>query len=159
MAKKNSGKYYLRNSSSGTYQDVTTLFEGVNILAVQNADARGKAVNVFTQQWVTSETEDFMITGDSGVIIRENVNITIVFAVGQRYSDTTIDTQQVYDNFINYLTNTDVWIRSRYVDKDIHCVNMDGVEPKTVKLKRGSNSYILGEIKMHNLSKPTSINV
>ena len=155
MAKKNSGKYYLKNTAAGSYADVTTLYDGVNILSVEGFNARGKSLNVYIEQWITGGT-DFMITSNNGVIVRENVDISVVFAVGQRYASTTIDTQTVYDNFVNYMTNTDVWIKSTYVGKQVHCVATDKFEPEKVKLKRGNDSYILGKITLKTLEKPTT---
>lgn len=153
MAKKINNKYFVKNTASGSYSDVTTLFDGVNVLSVGNMSAIGKAVNIYTAQWVDSQTEDMIIAGDN--VIRENVDITVTFVVGQRYANATIDTQSVYDAFVNYMTNTDVWIRSAYVGKQVHCVALDGFEPKKVKLQRGSESYILGEIKLHTIEKPS----
>jgi hypothetical protein len=50
-----------------------------------------------------------------------------------------------------------VWIKSSYVGKQVHCVDIDKVEPKTVKLKRGANEYILGEIPLQTLGAPTAV--
>ena len=156
MAKKITNKYFVKNTANGSFADVTTLFDGVNILAVEGFDAKGKALNVYIEQWIDGGT-DFMITSNNGQIVRENVSIKVVFVVGQRYANSTIDTQTVYDSFVNYMTNTDVWIKSMYVGKQIHCVAIDKVEPKTVKLKRGANEYILGEIPLQTLGAPTAV--
>ena len=160
MARKITGKYYCKNTSSGSYSDVTTLFDGVNVLSVDGFDSRGRTVNVYSQQWLDTQDEDFLITTVDGnnnpVIVRENVDVTVTFAVSRRYANNVIDEQTVYDNFVNYLTGSDVWIASKYVGKQVHCVALEGVTPQTVKLKRGNNSYILGEVKLHTLSKPTS---
>lgn len=156
MAKKNTNKYFVKNSANGSFTDVTTLFDGVNVLAVEGLDAKGKALNVYVEQWITGGT-DFMITSNNGQIVRENVDIKVVFVVGQRYANATIDTQSVYDSFVDYMTNTDVWIRSSYVGKQVHCVCIEKFEPKTVKLNRGGNSYILCEIQLNTLEPPTTI--
>ena len=155
MAKKITNKYFVKNTANGSFVDVTTLFNGVNILAVEGFDSRGKALNVYYEQWVTSGT-DFMITSNNGQIVRENVDIKVVFIVGQRYANAAIDTQTVYDSFVDYMTNTDVWIKSSYVGKQVHCVALDKVEPKTIKLHRGGNTYILGEIQLNCLEKPSA---
>ena len=147
MAKKNTNKYFVKNSASGSFTDVTTLFDGVNVLAIEGLDSRGRSLNVYYEQWITGGT-DFMITSNNGQIVRENVDIKVVFIVGQRYANTTIDTQEVYDSFVDYMTNTDVWINSSYVGKQVHCVCIDKIEPKTIKLHRGGNTYILGEIQL-----------
>ena len=155
MAKKITNKYFIKNSASGSFVDVTTLFDGVDILAIEGLDAKGKALNVYVEQWITGGT-DFMITSNNGQIVRENVDMKVVFIVGQRYASTTIDTQTVYDSFIDYMTNTDVWVKSSYVGKQVHCVCTDKVEPKSVKLHRGDNTYILGEITLKCLETPTT---
>lgn len=154
--KKLNGKYFLKNTENGNYSDATTLFDGVNILAVEGFDARGKALNVYVEQWIDGGT-DFMITSDDGQIVRENTDITITFIVGQRYANATIDTQTVYDSFVDYMTDTDVWIKSSYVGKQVHCVCIDNVEPTTIKLHRGNNTYILGKIQLKTLETPSSI--
>ena len=156
MAKKITNKYFVKNTANGSFADVTTLFNGVNILAVEGFDAKGKALNVYIEQWIDGGT-DFMITSNNGQIVRENVSIKVVFVVGQRYANSTIDTQTVYDSFVDYMTNTDVWIKSMYFGKQVHCVAIDKVEPKTVKLKRGANEYILGEIPLQTLGAPTAV--
>ena len=156
MAKKITNKYFVKNSANVSFADVTTLFDGVNILAVEGFDAKGKSLNVYYEQWIDGST-DFMITSNSGQIVRENVSIKVVFVVGQRYANSTIDTQTVYDSFVDYMTNTDVWIKSMYVGKQVHCVAIDKVEPKTVKLKRGANEYILGEMQLQALGAPTAV--
>lgn len=159
MAKKISNKYFIRKSPNEDYTDVTTLFDGVSILSIENFDSKGEAVNVYTAQWVNSQTEDFAITAtdenDEPVIIRKNVDIKLIFIVGQRYANSTIDTQVVYDDFVDYMTNTDVWVASKYVGKQVRCVNLQKTEPKSIKLHRGGNSYILGEITLKTLDKPT----
>ena len=156
MAKKITNKYFVKNTANGSFVDVTTLFDGVNILAVEGFDAKGKALNVYVEQWIDGGT-DFMITSNNGQIVRENVSIKVVFVVGQRYANSTINTQTVYDSFVDYMTNTDVWIKSMYFGKQVHCVAIDKVEPKTVKLKRGANEYILGEIPLQTLGAPTAV--
>lgn len=152
--KKLKNKYFVKNTANGSFTDVTTLFDGVRILAVSGFNERGKALNVFVQQWQNGAT-DFMITGDSNVIIRENVDIKITFVVSQRYADNLIDTQTVHDAFVNYMLNTDVWVASKYTNKQVHCVADEKYEPQTVKLHRGENSYIMGELLMLTLEKPT----
>jgi len=154
MAKQIKNKYFVKNTINGNFTDVTNLFQGVNILAVEGLDAKGKALNVYCEQWQSGGV-DFMITADNGQIVREMVDIKVVFIVGQRYANAAIDTQTVYDNFVNYMTNTDVWVQSAYVNKQVHCVALEKVEPKTIKLHRNGNSYILGEIPLHTLEYPS----
>lgn len=152
------GVYYIKNTNNGTFQDITQLFDGVRVLAVSGVAAKGKAVNVYHEQWIDSEQEDFMITTNEGVIIRENVDIEVTFLVHQRYASDTIDVKTQHDQFVNYMTNTDVWIRTGYQNDVIaHCVSVDGYEPTTMKLKRDNNAnYALGTIKLHCLNTITT---
>ena len=156
MAKTIQNRYFVKNTASGTYTDVTTLFQGVSILAVEGFDSIGKSLNTYMEQWVDGST-DFMIAGNNGVIARENVDVKVVFIVGQRYANATIDTQTVYDAFVAYMTNTDVWVKSAYVGKQAHCVASDKFDPKTIKLHRGGDSYILGELTLKCLESPTAV--
>ena len=156
MAKQIKNKYFVKNSANGSFVDVTTLFDGVSILAIEGLDSRGKALNVYIEQWITGGT-DFMITSNNGQIVRENVDVKVVFIVGQRYSNTTINTQSVYDSFVDYMTNTDVWVKSSYVGKQVHCACIEKIEPKTIKLHRGGDTYILGEIQLRTLESPISV--
>lgn len=157
MASSTTGKYKIKNTASGSWSNPPS---GVQILIVEGMTSKGKAVNIYTAQWVNEQDEDFLITtrdqSDNPIVIRENVDVKVTFIVGQRYANTTIDVQSVYDSFVDYMTNTDVWIASTYVGKQAHCVALDKVEPKTVRLKRGTNSYIIGEITLHTIGKPTS---
>ena len=159
MSKKITGKYYIKKTLAGPYTDVTTAFDGVNILDVTGMTERGKAINVYNEQWLGSNNEDFEITTNNGTIVRENVDITITFVVGRRYATNTanFNEQSVFDSFVDFLTNSDVWIKSLYVGKAVHCVANDKVDPKEIKLHRGTESYILGEIQLHCLEKPTNV--
>ena len=143
--------YYVKNTSTGIFQDVATKFQGVRVLSVTGVAAKGKAVNVYHEQWMDSETEDFMITTNNGTIIRENVDIEVTFLVHNKYATNTIDVKTQHDAFVNYMTNSDVWIRTSYQNNVIaHCVCLDGYEPTTMKLKRDENAnYALGTIKLH----------
>jgi hypothetical protein len=156
MANELKGKYYTKNTLSGSYQDFATKFDGLRVLAISGLDSKGKALNVYVAQWMNSQTEDFMITTNNGVIVRENVDVQVVFAISRRYASTSINEQTVYDTFIDYMTNTDVWVASRYVGKQVHCVSMDKFEPEKIKLNRGNNSYIFGKVTLHALEKPTA---
>ena len=150
--------YYIKNQSQGNFQDVATAFSGVRILSVTGVAAKGKAVNVYNEQWMDSQTEDFMITTNNGTVIRENVDIEVTFIVHQRYSNSTIDVKTRHDQFVNFMTNTDVWIKTSYQNNVIaHCVCIDAYEPTTMKLKRDNNAnYALGTIKLHCLETITT---
>lgn len=151
------GKYFVKNTANGTYQDVSVQFDGVSILSLDGMASIGKALNVYIEQWMDG-TVDFEITGGGSSIVRENADLKVVYICGNRYTDTAnFDAETANDTFLAYMTGTDIWLRSKYYNKDVHCVSVDKVEPKTVKLQRGSNSYIIGEFTLKCLGKPTAI--
>ena len=154
-------RYFVKNTEDGTFQDITVLFDGVAVLKVDGFLAKGKPINIFTQQWLSNQKEDFLITtlddNDNPVVIRENVDIEITFIVRQKYADSVIDVQDVHDSFVDYMTNSDVWVKSAYVgNKYVHCVCQSEYKPTTVHLQRGDSSYIMGTIKLHTLDAPIS---
>lgn len=156
-----SNRFFAKNTESGTFQDITTMFDGVAVLKLDGMLAKGEPVNVYTAQWIDSQQEDFMITtlddNDNPVVIRKNVDLELTFIVRQKYATGTIDVQTVHDNFVNYITGSDVWLKSSYVgNKYVHCVCLKEYKPTTVKLGRGDNSYIMGTITLHCLDAPTS---
>ena len=115
------GKYLLKQQSEEEYEDVTTLFDGVRILQVSGMNSLGEAINVYNEQWVDGST-DFVIASTDGKIKRKNITIEVVFVVSERYaSNAGIDTQEQYDAFIDYMTESDIYIKSLYTDKTVHC--------------------------------------
>jgi len=150
--------YFAKNTENGSFQDLTTLFDGVRVLKIDGMMSQGKPVNIYTAQWTDEQEEDFLITTIKNgvpVVIRENVNIEITFIVRQKYATNTINVQQVHDAFVSYMTSTDVWIKSAYVgNKYVHCVCLNDYKPTTVKLGRGDSSWIMGTITLHTLDAP-----
>lgn len=153
--------YQVKNTTNGVFQNISTLFDGVQILKVDGMLAKGKPVNIYTAQWINSQDEDFLITtldsNNNPIVIRENVDIDITFIVRQKYATGTIDVQTVHDSFVAYMTNSDVWIKSSYVgNKYVHCVCLKEYKPTTIKLHRNNdNSYAMGTITLHCLDAPT----
>lgn len=154
-------RYFVKNTSNGTFADITTLFDGVAVLKLDGMLAKGKPVNIYSAQWIDSQQEDYMITTLNGsgnpVVIRENVDLELTFIVRRKYATGAIDVQSVHDSFVSYMTNSDVWLKSSYVgNKYVHCVCLKEYKPTTVKLERGNDSYIIGTITFHTLDAPTS---
>lgn len=161
MAQDLRNKYFAKNTANGTFVDLTTTFNGLRVLKVDGMLAKGQAVNIYNEQWVNSQEEDFMITTrdeyGNPIVVRENVDIDITFAVKQKYAsgNTAIDVKQVHDAFISYMTNSDVWIKSAYVNNEyVHCVCLKGYKPTIAKLQRGDNSFIMGTLTLHTLDAP-----
>ena len=155
-----SNRFFAKNTESGTFQDITTMFDGVAVLKLDGMLAKGEPVNVYTAQWIDSQQEDFMITtlddSDNPVVVRKNVDLELTFIVRQKYATGTIDVQTVHDNFVDYITGSDVWLKSSYVgNKYVHCVCLKEYKPTMVKLGRGDNSYIMGTITLHCLDAPS----
>ena len=155
--------YFTKNSESASWEDITSKFDGVRILKMDGFLAKGKPINIFTQQWLSNQKEDFLITTLDGsnnpVVIRENVDLELTFIVRRKYasSQQNFNVLSVHDNFIAYMTNSDVWLKSSYVgNKYVHCVCLKEYKPTTVKLERGNDSYIIGTITFHTLDAPTS---
>ena len=165
-------KYLLKNTASGQYADVSAVqsgaFKGVKILSVTGMQELGKTKNVYTASWEYEDEEDFEIvmqdSSDTKKIIRENVDITITFAVRKKYASFanqqeaySFDVRAVHDALVHYMTNSDIWIRSLYNGLQVHCVCLDKYEPTLIKLKRGDESCMLGALTMHCINKPTII--
>lgn len=154
-----SNRYFVKNTSDGVFTDITTLFDGVAVLKVDGMLAKGKPVNIYTAQWIDSQEEDFLITTldehDNPVVIRENVDLEMTFIVRQKYATRTINVQSVHDDFVDYMTGSDVWIKSSYLgNKYVHCVCLKEYKPTTIMLERGANSYIMGTLTLHTLEAP-----
>jgi len=160
MANNLYSKYYVKNTENGTFTDIATLFSGVAILKVDGLNAKGEPINIYNAQWQNSQREDFMITNfdESGnpVVIRKNTDIDITFIVRQKYANSQIDVLTQHDAFVNYMTNSDIWIKSKYCGgKQVHCICLKEYKPTTQKLFRGDNSYMMGTITLHSLDSPT----
>lgn len=154
-----SNRYYVKNTENGTFQDITTMFNGVAVLKISGFLDKGKPVNIYTEQWIDNQEEDFLITtieDDAPVVIRENTDLELTFIIRQKYAESTINLMTVHDNFINYMTGSDVWLKSSYVgNKYVHCVCLKEYKPTEINLERGDKSYIMGTITMHTLNSPT----
>lgn len=156
------GKYFVKRTSSGSWEDVTTKWNGLKILSVDGFNEQGDAENVFTQKWINSQTEDMMVTKQDGqgnpIIIRANVDLTVTFIVARRYASTTIDEQTIYDSFVKYVCKDgDFYIKSAYVGKYVHVVCLKGFKPTAQRLQRGEKSYILATMTLHCLEDATTV--
>lgn len=150
-------KYFLKNTENGEFQDVTTLFDGVRILKVDGMLAKGEPINIYNEQWINSQSEDFLVTTideqtGNNVVIRKNVDIEVTFIVRQKYATTTIDVMDVHDNFVSYLTDTDIWLKSAFTNNKVaHCICLAEYKPTICKLQRGEDSWMMGTITLHTL--------
>lgn len=153
------GRYFARKTNTGSWDDLTELFDGVAILELNGLLDRGAPVNIHTAQWTDSQVEDFVIAtlddDDDPVVIRANVDLTLTFIVRRKYATGNINVQSVHEEFVDYMTNSDLWIRSSYMgNKYAHCVCLKEYKPTTIKLGRGNDSFIIGTITLHCLDAP-----
>lgn len=153
MAQDLSNKYFVKRDMGDGWSDVTQLFDGVKILNVSGFNDVGESVNVFTQQWVDSQDEDYYLSGDE--VIRKNNDLEVTFIAGTKYSENgDVDTQSAFDSFVEYIClHGDFYIKSAYSNKYAHVVCLNGVKQTTVKLHRGENSYILATATLHCIGK------
>lgn len=151
-------KYLYKKAAGDEWTPLGTNANGVRILSIEGFNERGKALNVYTEQWLDSHEEDIYIAPDSKgdtKIVRENVSIKMTFIISPRYSNVVnfnIDT--AYDTFLDNVTETDIWLKSEYVHKTVHCICLEATKTKQAKFQRGNDSYIIGEIEFHTLDKP-----
>lgn len=153
MAQDLSNKYFVKREQGDEWSDVTQLFDGIKILKVSGFNEAGESVNVFTQQWMESQEEDYFLSGDT--VIRKNVDLEVTFIAGTRYSENgDIDTQSAFDSFVEYIClHGDFYIKSAYSNKYAHVVCLKGVKPTTERLHRGTDSYILATATLHCIGK------
>lgn len=155
MTQDLSNKYFV--STDGTsWEDVTTKWNGVKVLSITDMNAKGEAVNVYSEQWINSQTEDFMVTTkdsqQNDVIIRKNVDINLTFIVSRRYAGTRINEQLLYDEIVSYMCDRgSFYIKSAYTNKYAKVACLKSFKPTTEKLNRGERSYILATIPLHVL--------
>ena len=156
--------YFLtKDNPEDGWGDITGLFDGVAILKLEGLYEKGEAINVYTAQWVNEQEEDLGFTKWDGnhnpIIVRKNVDIEMTFIIRQKYATGTIDVSAVHDEFVDYMTSSDLWLKSDYAGgKYVHCVCLNAYKPTIVKLGRGENSYIMGTLTFHCLDTPKQDN-
>ena len=155
------GRYYVKNTENGFFNDIAIQFDGVAVLKITGLANRGKPINIYTAQWINSQQEDFLITNtdenNNPVVIRENTDIELTFIVRKKYATNQggFDVLGTHNAFVEYMTNSDVWISSMYMQNSYaHCVCLKEYTPTTVNLDRGDNSYMIGTITLHTLDAP-----
>lgn len=153
-------KYFFRNNTSENWSDVTVLFTGVKILSITGFNEVSDATNIYCEQWVNSEQEDFLISNEddqgNAKIVRKNVDLSLTFICGERYG--ALDTQATYDAFVDYIAkHGDFYIKSMYVNKIAHVICLGGFKPTVEKLHRGDKSYIMATATLHVLEPFASV--
>lgn len=147
-------KYFFRKRTTDDWDDVTELFDGLRVLKIDGYNKLGKPVNVYTAQWVNTQSEDYVIAGND--VIYENGEIEITFIISGRYAVNSISVEEVHDDFKEYMTKGDLYVKSKYTGKEVRCACLEGYAPTTEDYKRGVKSYVMGTIKLHCLDLPQS---
>lgn len=155
-------KIFVKKTLSDNWEDINTKFDGICVLGLSGMDEIGDTVNVYDEQWINSDVEDFHVVG--GRMIRKNIDITLTFIVGKRYAtNSSMDVQMTHDFFIDYICNTsDFYIRNEHINKTAHVACLKAYKPTTSHIRRKrdgtdeENSYIMGSITLHTLEKITT---
>jgi hypothetical protein len=159
MARGLENKYFFKKHEEDEWIDVTTAFDGLRILSVSGFGEYGEAVNVYNEQWVDSQEEDFFVTkkvNQLDMVVRKNTNLVMNIIISRRYASTSIDEQSTYDAFANMVaTSGDFYIYSKYTNMVAHVICLDSFKPTTQLLNRGSKSYIMASITLHTLDMPS----
>ena len=147
---------YLVKRGSDNFATISSLFHGVRILKVEGFSEKGKPINIYTEQWVNSQTEDYMVTSldENGTpyIVRENVNLVVTFVVSDRYGATNVRT--THDAFVAYMTDGELYLKSEYVQRTMRCVCLDNYKPTVIRLRRPSGqNFMMGSITLHTLDE------
>lgn len=152
-------KYFFKLEETDEWQDISFVFQGLKVLKIDGFGERGDAINVYNEQWIGSQDEDFLITGSSGEIIRKNVDLNMTIIISRRYTEPfTFDEQMMYDNFVDTLLSKDFYLYSDYFGLQAHVVCNKSFKPTTTDLNRGNKSYILATIPLHCLGSQEPIN-
>lgn len=155
-------KYFFKKEANDDWQDFSTAYKGVRVLRIEGLGELGDAVNVYSEQWMESQEEDFLITGSSGKIIRKNVDLSMTIIISRRYIDDSLidfyDEMEMYNTLVDELLSEDFYIHSEYTKLQAHVVCNKGFKPTTMDFQRGRKSYILVTIPLHCLDKPKEAN-
>ena len=162
MANNNlSNKYFVRRDSEAQWEDITTKFDGLKVLSIEGFGEQGDSVNVYAEQWVNQQGEDFLVTNQDGqgndVIIRQNVDLQMTIIFSRRYTNNVVDEQSVYNAFVAYLNGGAFYLKSAYPNMQAHVICLKGFKPTTQKLHRNEKSYIMATISLHCLDAQTSV--
>ena len=154
---------YLVKRGDQDFRTISSMFAGVRILKIDGFTSKGKPVNIYTAQWVDSQTEDYMVTKQVtqdeetyDVVIRENVDLNITFIVDDKIrqgsSTPATDVRTMHDSFVSYMTDGELYIKSLYTERIMRCVCLKEYKPTTERLKRVSGqNYIIGTLSLHTL--------
>lgn len=140
---------YFIKTGAEAYTDVTTKWPGLLVLKIDKLAAQGKAKNIYTGDWVNSNTLDVHVPD---IVCFEANEIELSFIVWDAH-DHTIDVTRTHEDFISYITTHKVDIWSKYLGVENSFVCVAEYEPTTVHVSRspGAN-YILGTIPLQKVN-------
>ena len=150
--------YYVKRALGDTWTNLLSLFDGLRILRIDGFMNKGEPINVFTQQWISSQKEDYLVTAKDEnnvpIVIRKNKDIDITFVVSDKYATGEIDVRAMHDAFIAYMTDGAIYLKSNYAERALRCVCLKDYKPTLVKLQRGSaKNYMTGTLTLHALDE------
>lgn len=119
---------------------------GVEIHFIDRHDVESVATGAFT---ASSRGNVYFVTTTTMLV---DWQIMIESSNGNNF-----DERLVYDYFVDYMTRSDVWLKSMYYKKAVHCYVSEKSAPETVSIQRKDNSYILGKMTFRTIEKPHEI--
>jgi hypothetical protein len=155
-------KYYIKRRESDAWRQVEDMFNGLHILNLDGIHGVGESMNVYHEQWIDSESEDFIVTNQIGgedVVYRANADVKMTFIIASKYqTQQSMNISEVHSSFVNYVCKGgDFYIKSEYNGLSIHVASFAEYAPTSMRLNRGTNSYILGTMTLHLLDEADTI--
>ena len=140
---------YFIKTGTEAYADVTVKWPGLHFLKIDKLAAQGKPKNIYTADWVNSNTLDVYVPD---IVCFESNEIELSFIIWDAH-DHTVDVPRTHEDFISYMTTHKVDIWSKYLGVENSFVCMSEYEPTTVHVSfaPGAN-YILGTLPFHKVN-------
>ena len=146
-------KYYIKKGTD-SYADFTTKWVGLTLLTIDDFNTKGAAKNIYTADWINSNTEDVYIPD---IVCFKQPDINFTFIV-KDFDSHSVNVQSVHDSFIDYMTTNKVTIKSLYSMKEASFVCLTEYKPTTVHVKRvAGQNYIIGTITMHRVTANNTV--
>lgn len=147
-------KFGTTSCDAGELTLITTLNDGETITFDKSVEIH--FVESYNEESVTTSTT-FTATSNGTLYVVESSNTYVTWYVETSIENDDYDEQKAYDFFVDYMTGTDIWIKTLYYNKVVHCCSTDIIAPDTTKLQRNNDSYIIGKITFHTLEKPANV--
>ena len=146
------GKYFFKTKETDNWTDFVAYNPYFDILSVKGLDSLGAPMNIFTQQWVNSDSMDVYVPD---TVHRETNAVEINFIVWNKYSPnaTASTISSNHDMIIKQFVGLTWWFKSLYSFRSCQLICQDVYEPTLVHLRpNGELSYITGTLKLTKVS-------